>query len=634
MWSWVYSPSDRLRSHQLTSTLSQMEEEEGHKKLIVAIFAVNLAAAVFATQIFASGFPVGMDSFSHLPKVLFLGKYGIASWHFDWYAGYPLFIFYPPLSYLLAYFPTLGGADPLVSYKVVEIFFLMLTPYAFYKLCRKMELTPKRALYATLFLSIIPFTFQNSIAFGRFPTIVAYPFFLATIFYIIDTLETRSWRSVGAAAGFFSLTLLTNHLSAYILTLIIIIYCIARIFESSGIRWKMKEVLHLWGAVALGLAFSSIWLIPFIVYTYCWGYGGIDPLSITALSFSIPLFLLLTVGLYWLGRLLTPNSNYHSRVIFTWMTLFLLLGSTLLPTQYLLPFSAELDLLRFQLYASAAVAIFLVTLGNYLLTQSNFGFNLRRSLRKIRVWLMVLIALNVLTAGVTVHYFGTTVADEIYIENPIPHPMIEYLASADGYGRIMAVDCPYSVYLLPHETGKPLIGGWYPQGCIIDSIGQVKKTINSSGNETIFRYLANNAENYGISWVLLGNSSRLHLFEESTFKPVITDSRFTLLENTVNVTYIDAEPHVEAVRWSQQNDMITISLETNIETTNITVKEAYFPGWYAFDNNNSIPISEGKCGFITFQIKEAREHNIVLVFNSYEKLSEAVAFPTRTLNKG
>jgi len=607
-----------------------MEAEEGHKKLIVTIFAVNLAAAVFATQIFTSGFPIGMDSFSHLPKVLFLDKYGIASWHFEWYAGYPLFIFYPPLSYLLAHFPTLGGSDPLLSYKGVEIFFLMLTPYVFYKLCRKMEVEPTRALYATLFFSIIPFTLQNSIAFGRFPTIVAYPFFLATIFYVIDILETHSWRSVGAAAGFFSITLLTNHLAAYILTLIVIIYCIARIFERSENRWKLREVLSLWGVVALGLAIASIWLIPFIVYTYFWGYGGIAPSAIAALPFAIPIFLLLTSGLYWLARLLTPKSNYHSRVVFTWMTLFLLLGSTLLPVEYLLPLGAELDLLRLQLYASAAVAIFLVTLVNYRLTQSNFGTNLRRNLRKIRVWLVVLIALNVLTVGVTVHYFDTTVADEIYIDEPIPRPIINYLRSFDGYGRIMAVDCPYQIYLLPHETGKPMIGGWYPQGCIIKSVGQVKKTINSSGNETIFRHLADNAEEYGIRWVLLGNSSRLHLFEESTFKPVIEASRFTLLENSVNITYIYSEPNVEAVRWTQQKDTIKISLETNIETTKITVKEAYFPGWYAFDNNNSIPISESEYGFITFQIEEAREHNILLVFDAYEKLRETDVFHTRT----
>ncbi len=591
--------------------------QKDEKIYVFTIIGINTIIAVVATQIFSSNLPFGMDSFSHLPKVLYLAKHGFSLWFFDWYCGCPLFIFYSPLAYLLGFLPTSLGIDAFFSYKFVELVFLLITPLVFYKFCRKINLERKASLYATLIFSLVPSTIHNSIIFGRFANIVSYPFFLLTLIYLVEIIEKASKKSVFLASIFFCLTLLSHHFSAYILCVVVVVYMVVLTFEKPGLKQLLTKLLLFGLMFFLGFMFSSLWWIPLFIYRNYW----LTPQTgnLTLLPVSVILLILFTALLCWIVRKFFHPAGFREATILTWMILFLLLGSGLLPLKYLLPFGEEVDFLRFQLYSAIPLAVFMADLKGFSLGKIGKKFQLEQKLNKKRIWLTFFVVLNLVVARVIVQVFPTVLTEEVFV-GKVPHPILQYISSCPEYGRILAINTPYWVYISPYYTNKPLVDGWYPQGAVLPIIKQnVKKTINSSTNQTLLLHFINQPETYGIKWVLLGNSSKIFLLQNSTFQPVVQCSRFTLFENKLNITYIETKPQAQVV-WNIDKDSIHIVLKTKASKTKVLVKEAYFPGWIAFDGQKEISLFPDKDGFISFIVYGFGEHTIRLTFNPYREI--------------
>ncbi|MFH1327304.1 MAG: 6-pyruvoyl-tetrahydropterin synthase-related protein [Candidatus Bathyarchaeota archaeon] len=589
-------------------------------KWLVSIIVINFAVACFATQIFWQGYPLGIDTFSHLPKVFYLSKFGISSWHFDWYGGYPLFLFYPPLSYLVSYVPVALGMDALLSYKLVEFIFFMVTPYVFYKLCKTFELSRTRSLYGTLIFSIIPFTILNMMVFGRYPSIVGFPFFIVALIGIVGVIRTHSKKSFLVVSVFFSLTLLTNHLSAYVLAIIILIFVITLFFDRADLRYKFKIFFSICGSLALGLALASFWIIPFIVYVSYYSSVNISSSVFAMLPVSSLIFVAIIVSTIVIVKKIFYHSDFYTWALVSWILIFLLYGSTFLPS-FLLPFGSEVDFLRFQLYLSVPLGIFLSCSKRYPLGHFTKPLRVLRVGRQIRTWVLIFIIANV---GITAVIFQTSqsvLAQQVYIDvEDVPEPIIRYLKDADDYGRVMGINVPYWIYLLPEHTNKPLIDGWYPQGSIIAPIKAIGKPISLVDDDQVLLEFINNAQDFGIKWIVLGNSSKLYLFANSDFQPVITHTEYTLFENKLEVKYVSTEPSV-SVSWRQENDSVIILLETKSEETTVTVKEAFFPSWTATDNDEQILLSQNKYNFIVFQVTGVGEHTVQLEFEPYREFT-------------
>ncbi|MFQ5997676.1 MAG: 6-pyruvoyl-tetrahydropterin synthase-related protein [Candidatus Bathyarchaeia archaeon] len=609
----------------------------GPLKWISAIVLVNFTVAAFATQIFSTGFPLGMDTFSHLPKIFYLAKFGVASWYFDWYGGYPLFIFYPPLSYLIGYGPIALGLDPLFSYKAVEFTALLVTPLVFYFFARKLGISEKRALYGTLIFSLVPFTIQNSVVFGRFANIIGYPFFLLALISLVGLLHRFTKPRILLTAVFFSMTLLTHHLSAYILGLIMFVYILGFLLENSSARQKIVNALSVGGSLSLGILISSFWAVPFLLYVRYYGMIGADSSIISGLPFSLGIFGFLVMLSHYLVKKAFPTTNFQYRTLFVWMVLFFILGTTYVPVDFILPFGGEVDLVRFQLYAAIPLAIIIVSIRKYPFSGVRHVVKSMAKVHKAHFWIIILLALNAASGLIVYQTSSTVVAQQIYVKEP-PNELIAYLQNSNDYGRILPISVPYWVYLMPHYTNKPLIDGWYPQGSIISPVKQVpwtidRQTLDAVDDDEIYRFFITHADGLGIKWVLLGNE-RMYLFEGTSFRPILSGSDYVLMENVNEVFYVTIVPKV-TVDWERGKDSIAIEFVASEVDTEVRVKEAFFPGWMAIDNAREVPLSSDAYGFITFKVEKSGYHRVELVFKPYgdivpeslEELQARVASP-------
>ena len=635
--------------------ISHLPSEDTDRKILrlailLAAIALNFAIAIFSTQLFTDKYPLGMDTFSHLPKVFYLYENGPVAWFFDWYAGMPLFLFYPPLSYMIAYLPTLMGLDPTLSYKLTETAFLMATPFLIYLLARRMGIPPVKAACATLIFSLLPPVVLNPALFGRFPNIVALPFFLATLICTLDVIAANSSKrklKTLLAGIFFALTLLSHHLSAYILTLLLAVLILNLLLEKEHIKSKVRRVFSVGSPLLIGLICSSFWLIPFILYLKYWHQTLIDTSSIHYIPVATVICGATILLLSWVTDRFIKPKDFYGRVIVVWSILFSLYGAYYIPADLLLPAGGQLDLLRFQLYASPAYAFLFTKKFSFARLRIGFpsflqGRNLLKGLSVITVLMLVL---NMFIGALIFVSMPDVVAREVHVGKP-PQPIIDYLNERECFGRVMAIGCPFWVYLLPYYTDKRLIDGWYPQGSILVMLKKIDKhhTLNNCEDEKLLKHFIENAEEYGIKWVLLGDESKRYLLEGSGFKPVLSSDGIILYENSKPVSYIDVEPTAE-VSYSWGKDEIKIWLHTEAEETRLIVKEAYFPAWKAYDNGVEIPLQKSELGFMKLTVKGEGSHIIRIVFTEVgeeaiqkakkeiENLKEKTETVTRTLRK-
>lgn len=116
----------------------------------------------------------------------------------------------------------------------------------------------------------------------------------------------------------------------------------------------------------------------------------------------------------------------------------------------------------------------------------------------------------------------------------------------------------------------------------------------------------------------MGVNGRTYLLQNSAFKPVLEAGNVILYENVNPVSYVEAEPPAE-VEYTWSKDLISLTVKTEAPITRITVKEAYFPAWKAYDNGVEIPLSKSELGFMVFTLKGEGLHQVNLVFEDYNK---------------
>ena len=112
------------------------------KNSLFLLAGATLISLTVTVPRFGPGIPMGVDTTSHLYKILFLQywwKVGLNPfWSSDWYAGSPALLLYPPLSYYLTAGVAMLGVGPLLAYKLVDALFYSLTPLLIYFLCKEL----------------------------------------------------------------------------------------------------------------------------------------------------------------------------------------------------------------------------------------------------------------------------------------------------------------------------------------------------------------------------------------------------------------------------------------------------------------------------------------------------------------
>jgi hypothetical protein len=206
----------------------------------------------------------------------------------------------------------------------------------------------------------------------------------------------------------------------------------------------------------------------------------------------------------------------------------------------------------------------------------------------------------------------------------MPSPIIEYFTSRTGNGRVMPIRCPDWIYLLPIYTGKPIIDGWYPQEKLLIPLLEINdyqiNTLSSTPPEqqdTWWLNLIRNSSELGITWVMIGDASKIHLMQNSNFKLSDIIEDIFIYEAINEPSFIDLVPrnNVDNISFNRVSSEEMKIMLTDIKgNLYVTVKEAYYPGWNVYANGSRIEVVADDYGFISFSINQGKAYSIDVTY--------------------
>jgi hypothetical protein len=233
------------------------------KKYQIGLIVVVVINLLLTFPRLSSGIPSGIDSNSHLFKGIYIYEFTTVfghypSWSEAWYGGYPISLFYPPLSYHIAVFLMHFGIPPLLVYKLIEIiFYAIVTPLSIYTLTKGLKFKKEVGLLAALLFTGIPEILLNLMRMDRYPNIIAIPF--VCLFFAIF-LRIKSPKYFILSYILLGSIMLTHHLTALYISLLfpfIIIY--------QGIN-KIKfstSLLFVVSVLFCAFILAAFWTFPF-----------------------------------------------------------------------------------------------------------------------------------------------------------------------------------------------------------------------------------------------------------------------------------------------------------------------------------------------------------------------------------
>jgi len=236
-------------------------------------FAIGGVVAVNLTMVairFLDGLPLGVDSTSHLFRIMLMYKsyqenWYIPQWNPDWYGGTTLFLLYPPLSYYLTFAVSLADMGPVLAYKLVDSAFFVLGPVAVYYLARSVGVDKREGVLAAFLLSFSPTIVENYLFYDRFPSIVSLPLVCFFITALSQTLAgKRRLFSLASAGALFGIIALTHHLSALCAALFGLLLALKNGLNGRGPHALARPVIMTTIVLLIGFSLSSFWVFPFI----------------------------------------------------------------------------------------------------------------------------------------------------------------------------------------------------------------------------------------------------------------------------------------------------------------------------------------------------------------------------------
>lgn len=245
-----------------------------------ALWSVVAFSLVMGSIRLLDGIPLGIDSTSHLFRVMLMAKsfqdYGyLPHWNPYWYGGTTLFLRYPPLSYYLVFFLSLFGTGPILAYKIVDVSFYLLGTVGIYCLSRDFRLDKNISIWASFLFSFSPSIVDNFLFYDRFPSIVSLPFVCIFIMVLSRALDRRHrllWLSI---SGFvFGAIVLIHHLSALLAAAIGFLFAIEKASANRKKNHVGSPFFVLIGVISAGLVLSSFWTFPFVE---AWNYFADNP---------------------------------------------------------------------------------------------------------------------------------------------------------------------------------------------------------------------------------------------------------------------------------------------------------------------------------------------------------------------
>src|SRR3954447_4465828 len=266
--------------------------------------AVVLASVAFVFSrlhpglILANTTPTGGDTGAHVYTPAYLRDHllphgRLAGWSPGWYAGFPLFQFYPVVPALAIV--VLDLVMPYgIAMKLVTTAGLLMLPVAAWA---SGPLTAQRfPTPAILAASTIPFLFDQSFNIwggniestlaGEFSFSIALS--LAVLSFGLWSRALRTGRGKSWAAGALALTAVCHPIVAFYAAVGTVTIVVAHLGRGREGRRRLRDALAM-GAVAVAL--SSFWVVPFVArrrYLSSMGFGHLPEAGKTSLDYLAP----------------------------------------------------------------------------------------------------------------------------------------------------------------------------------------------------------------------------------------------------------------------------------------------------------------------------------------------------------
>jgi hypothetical protein len=205
----------------------------------------------------------------------------------------------------------------------------------------------------------------------------------------------------------------------------------------------------------------------------------------------------------------------------------------------------------------------------------------------------------------------------------IPSEIVNYFRNDASQGRILGINVPFWIYVLPSYVDKPIMDGWYPQTKLITPlvsindyrIDDLETAPNQAARLTTWRNLTLHAQLLDITWVMIGNMT----LAEQVMQNTNFTQQLIVPYGSVNlVVYksLQAPSYVEA-NVSNLNvtsvarptpDEIVLRFQPTQQTSKVLIKEAYFPTWKASANGNLLVVGrDSSTGYILLTLPPGTE---------------------------
>lgn len=259
--------------------------------------------------------------------------------------GYPLYLFYSPLTYYMGSILMFLGLSSIVATKYVYVFPLIFGPLVFYFAARQ-RFPLFSSLIASILFTLYPYRGFDTYLRGSVAEAWAISF-IPLIFAGVFLLQKKNmWGGVFIALGLF--LVITSHHLAGILALVLL--------GAYGVIFLRMSKSY-WGYVILGVTMSSFYLIPMVVYlkhirltylsvntteifqsllpfSYVWDMGILKPVS----YFSLVFILILIGSLFIIVKSKANEKKEYLFWVLAGVILYLLMFETFEIVWRLLPF--------------------------------------------------------------------------------------------------------------------------------------------------------------------------------------------------------------------------------------------------------------------------------------------------------
>lgn len=210
----------------------------------------------------------------------------IPLWDAGWYAGYPLFDFYPPMSYYftaaLSYFVPVD-LNLIFDYMIILSYIFLAV--GVFVLSRELGLNKFSSFMAGLIVVLSPRLATNTMFSGQFPTILAFSLIPVSVYVFIRAFSERKPGMYTLSGLLLGANFLIHHLTGYFLaTLLVLVFAVFSLRKNADVKGFLKAVLFSMLTVAF-------WIVPFFANI---GFSEYSKKSV--IGFNPDVFLVLTTS--------------------------------------------------------------------------------------------------------------------------------------------------------------------------------------------------------------------------------------------------------------------------------------------------------------------------------------------------